>query len=84
MQILALQEDNVGGRSQISQSPFQALQAQNVQGTEGSNPLPGSFPELEADQQQGQAEWAVLSKISELQQLQLSDHLRLLEAQVNV
>ena len=79
---IALQAD-VDGRSLISQSPFQALQAQNGGGADGPGPLPGSFSDLEAEQQQGQVDWAALSKISELQQLQLSDQLRVLEAQVS-
>lgn len=76
-----LQED-VAGRSQVSQSPFQALQAQNGQVTDA--PAPGSFPELDADQNHSQVDWAALGKISELQQLQLTDQLRLLEAQVSL
>ena len=74
----------MAGSSHISQSPFQASQAQNGQGSESSATAQSGFPQLDSDQQLGQLDWAAFSKMSELQQLQLTDQLRLLEAQASL
>ena len=75
-------QEELAERNHVGQSPFQGLHAQCAQGSEPSAPAQLSFPQLEATgQQQGQIDWAALSQISELQQLQLNDQLRLLEAQ---
>lgn len=66
----------------IALSPFQALQAQLPRGNNASAPAPLLIPQPETGEQQGPLEWKALGNISDAQQLQLSDQLRFMEAQV--